>query len=269
MCVSINPTETEHVIINHDDWGLQWEIQFPEMITVGPAVLKHFSTIQPSWHKAGPNDWSYQWRPDSAYVREKQSVVYKDHNGRPIYELVTGWLLHARIAAEGPALRLELALTNQNSHTAEMVACEGGCLHPANANQDFRGNDYPERSYVRRSGKMVGMSNLDRSLPTRCAYWSDPAGYDRTVESTCEDFWGRSKDRIDSPAVVGMLSADRSKAVVLAYECSQSALLGKRCLHSRPEFGNIAPGATVTRKGYIVFGDDIQSLAADCMERLL
>ena len=269
MIISIEPTETEYVHITHNEWGLTWELQFPEMITIGPAVIKHFSTIQPRWQKADGQGWRYQWQPDRAYVNQKTPIVYKDKDGQPIYEMITGLALRARITAEESAVCLSLDLTNQTSHTQQMVSCEGGCLRPINTNQSFSGRDYVARSYVSCRGQMVNMPDLHRTLPSRCAYWSDAAGYERPIEKNCEDFWGRSKDLIDAPAIVGMVSADASKAVVLGYEGSESALAGSHCLHSRPEFGDIPPSSTVTRKGYILFGEDIHALAAQLRRRLL
>lgn len=268
MTISISPTRTEHVKIRHDDWDLQWEIQFPELITVNGAILKHFSAIEPNWQKDEHGSWWYEWQPDDAYVNEKRPTVYKDESGQPIYALVTGLELRAHIAPVASRVHLTLALRNQSPRTAHIVSCEGGCFRPASTNRAFYGRDYVERSYVRCSGQMVSMADLDRTMPHRCAYWFDPAGYDRPIESKCEDFWGRSKDRIDRPAVVGMVSGDAAKAVVLGYEGSESALGGKSCLHSRPEFGQIPPGQTTIRKGYILFGRDIQVLANEVCELL-
>lgn len=265
MVISIEPTETEYVNIIHSDWHLGWKIQFPEMISIADGVLKHFSTIRPEWQKTPKGGWFYQWRPDAAYAEQKQVIVYKK-DGEPIYQMLTGLALQAEITPAEGGVCLSLALSNKSDKTARMVSCEGGCFRPTNP--EFSGKDYVARSYVRRNGRMMKLSELDRNLEQRCAFWHDPAGYERPIEKKCEDFWGRSKDRIDAPAIVGMVSADGSKAVALGYQGSQSALGGKLCLHSRPEFGDIKPGATVVRKGFIVFGDKVESLAEQ-VRRLL
>ena len=193
----------------------------------------------------------------------------KDKDGHPVYDIITGLALRARITVDQTAVCMSLDLTNQTSQAQNMVSCDGGCLRPLEDNQAFWGEDYVSRSYVYCREQMMNMPDLHRTVPNLCAYWSDPSGYERPVEKKCEFFWGRSKDLRDSPAIVGVLSADGSKAVVIGYEASEGALAGPCCLHSRPEFGNIPPGSTVTRKGYILFGDDIHALAAQLCRRLL
>ena len=155
MTITVRPTDTEYLKIRQEEWGLEWDIQFPEMISAGGAVVKHFSTLEPVWQQAGEQDWWYQWQADQGYVKQKQPTVYKDERGKPIYGLVTGLALRARIAAEETAVSLTLALTNVGSGRMAMVSCEGGCFRPAKNNQEFGGMDYAVRSYVCRSGKMV------------------------------------------------------------------------------------------------------------------
>jgi hypothetical protein len=76
---------------------------------------------------------------------------------------------------------------------------------------------------------------------------------------------------IDYPAIVGAVSQDGSKYVVLGYQGADSASQnadGHHCLHSRPNFGDISPGKSVTRRGFILFGDDLTALFKDLQTRL-
>jgi len=69
----------------------------------------------------------------------------------------------------------------------------------------------------------------------------------------------------------GAVSVDGDKALVIGYERSRSGSQNAddhHCLHSRPYFGDIAPGESVTRRGYVVFGDDIDKIAKDLKQRI-
>ena len=113
------------------------------------------------------------------------------------------------------------------------------------------------------------MGDLHRTVPTRCTYCQSPDQY--AASRQYEWFWGRSDDLVDVPAVVAMTSHDGSKAIAIGYQDARSASQNAdahHCIHSRPHFGNIAPGASVTRKGYIMFGDDAKKLTARLKSRI-
>ena len=82
---------------------------------------------------------------------------------------------------------------------------------------------------------------------------------------------GRGSDVIDGPAMVGMVSRDGQRAVAVCYEHASSAYQNAddhHCLHSHPAFGDIPPGSAVTRRGCVLFGDDLESLAEALRVRL-
>ncbi len=268
--IQIEPTETEHVRIRHRDWNCEWLLQFPEMVVANDAVAKHFAPLPQKWRQDGPQAWSYEWRPSPAYFKEFVPQVFKDKQGKPIYELIDGLVLHSAIVGGTDEVSLTLTLTNTSKEPMRQVLCDGGCFGARNP--EFGGISAVGRSFVWIDGKMVNLATLDRTVTTKCAYHSDPAGYERPIERHCEGFWGRSSARIGEPAILGAVSTGGDKAVVIGYQHAQSALAnakGNTCLHSRPEFHDIAPGRSVVRRGYVLFGNDVQKLAERLRQRLL
>lgn len=276
--IHIEPTTTEFVCIHHEAWDLQWNIQFPEMIVTNNAVVRLFKELKVDWLQTDEDSWAHEWRPDKRYVARMQPMVARDEFGKPIYELITGLAYRAEISGGDRQVNLTLTLTNECERVLQGVLCEGGCLRaPAKSFRDI-GKDHQgqidsavARSHVSVGDRMVGMAKLHRTGTTCCAYQHDPQGYEHHIERKCENMWGRSRDRIDTPAILGMVSVDGSKAYVLGYEGSASGLANagsNHCLHSRPEYGDLAPAQSVTRKGHILFGDDIQVLAAQLREIL-
>ena len=201
-----------------------------------------------------------------------QPHVARDESGKPIYELITGMDCRAEIACGEHQVDLTVTLRNDGESVFPRVLCEGGCLRSPvesfhDTGKDFAGKarSAVARSHISVGGRMVPLSKLHRTGTICCAYQHDPQGYERQIERNCEGMWGRSHARIDAPAILGMISVDGSKAYVLGYQGSASGLAnagGNHCLHSRPEFGDLAPGQSVTRKGHLLFGDDIQVIAA-------
>lgn len=269
--ISIQPTETECVIIRHREWDAHWQLQFPEMIIANDVVVKFMAPLNPAWRRDGEQEWSYEWRPDDIYLEAHRPSVPRDKSGQPLYPLRGGLLLRAAIAVErDQAVALKLTLSNETDQLLNDVMSDGGCFGARSPS--FNAWDVVQRSYIWTDGRMVSMGALDRTKARLCAYQADPLGYERPIEKRCEDFWGRSTARIGEPAVLGAVSVDGAHAVAFGYEGSRSALAngkGKACLHSRPEFGAIAPGQSVTRRGCIFFGDDLEYLASQLRRRLL
>jgi hypothetical protein len=76
---------------------------------------------------------------------------------------------------------------------------------------------------------------------------------------------------MDEPAIIGAVSRDGGKAVVMGYAHAARAMQnadGHHCLHSFPFFGTLEPGDSVTRHGLILFGEDIEALAATLRGRI-
>ena len=276
--IHIDPTRTEFVHIHHEAWNLQWTMQFPEMIVAGDAAIKFFQEIEANWRRIDNHAWAHEWRPDDRYVARMQPNVASDESGKPIYELITGMDCRAEIAGGEHQVDLTLTLKNDRERVFPRVLCDGGCLRAPTASFHETEKDFSDqacsavaRSHVSLGGRMVPLAKLHRTRTICCAYQHDPGGYERPIERRCEAMWGRSHARIDAPAILGMVSVDGSKAYVLGYQDSTSGLANagaNHCLHSRPEFGDLAPGQSVTRKGHILFGDDIQVIAARLRDML-
>jgi hypothetical protein len=84
-------------------------------------------------------------------------------------------------------------------------------------------------------------------------------------------FWGHTSVQPDEPAIIGAVSRDGSKAVVMGYENAARAMQNAdahHCIHSAPFFGTLEPGDSVTRQGLILFGEDIHALAKELSERI-
>lgn len=257
--IVLRPTETRFVEIRHEGWGLDWAIQFPEGIFSQRGCSMTWEAIRPDWRPCGDNAWGYAWRTTDEYVR---GVCSRHAEG-----FVVGLALQAEIAGGDEEVRLSLTLTNESTEPFEDVRCDGGCLQ---ARSDaFRDADEVARSHVLTGGRMVSAAGLDRSIPIRSCY---RAASDVHLSGEAEDFWGRSDARVDEPVLVGAVSRDAGWALVLGYEHAtrglQNADEHHHCLHSCPCFGTLAPGQSVTRRGFILFGEDIQTLADALRERL-
>lgn len=236
---------------------MDWAIQFPEAITSARGFSMSWEPIHPEWEPRGDGAWGYDWRTTDEYVRGFRT---------PDYHFVLGLALRADIVAGDGEVSLSLTITNETDEPFGDVRSDGGCFQ---ARSDaFRDDEEVARSHALVDGRMTAMSGLHRTLPIRTCY---RAACDRETPIGAPDFWGDSNALVDVPAIVGAVSADGSRAVAISYENATRALQNAdehHCLHSYPLFGTIQPGESVTRRGYIVFGDDLQSLAEALRERL-
>ena len=247
------------VAIEHGAWNSRWRMQFPEIIKADEGTIMAWPlNCHPQWEKLS-DGWGYSWRTTEVYGADVRAMNHRDTSGNPEYGecFFVGLALRAEMRARDDGLQLCLTLTNESSRVVHSVLCDGGCWQ---ARCDaFIDSDEVARSHVMIGRKMVSMSVLPRTVDVRCMYRCDPSTYD----GQSEWFWGRSRTAIDSPAIVGAVSTDDSKAVVLGYAVAQSGMANSdnhHCLHSNPLFGDIAPGQSVRRTGYVLFGSDIHAL---------
>ncbi len=276
--IQLKPTETEYIEAWHEGWQSGVRVQFPEMVIASDAVVKVFWEVPARWRQTGDQSWSHEWRGDDRYLLETRPRVAGFDAGKPIYDLITGMTVRADMAAVDGHLEMIMTLTNESERTFERVMCEGGCLQPGDGPFRLKHDDTRqrilsviERSFISCDGRMISMAELPRTRFDCCAYQFDPAGYEQPIELVCEGMWGRSEVHVDAPTILGMVSIDRTKAYVIGYEHSVSGLHNgseRHCLHSRPEYGDIEPGQSVSRTGYILFGDDLESLADRLREML-
>lgn len=252
--------------IEHEDWHCQWRMQFPEAIAANEgAIMAWPSNCRPEWQRLG-DGWGYSWRTTDAYGTEVRAMNHRDTAGNPQYDkFFVGLALRAEVRTGNDELQLSLALANESRHTVHAVSCDGGCWQARC--EAFAAADEVARSHVMVGGRMVSLAALPRTVAIRCMYRHDPSTYDGKGEW----FWGRSTTAIDSPAILGSVSADGSKAIVLGYTEAVSGLANTdahHCLHSSPSFGDIAPGQAVKRIGYVLFGSDIHALGTTLRTKL-
>jgi len=259
--ICIQPTDTRFVEIHHRLWDLRWAIQFPEGIHSDAGTAMTWQAIHPEWQRTGSGAWGYDWRTTREYI---DSLHSNDKS-----KFTVGLALRADIETVANEVHLSLTLTNETKDPLDNVQCDGGCLQ---ARSDaFTDNDEVARSSIMIGDAMVGMGGLHRTIPERCNYCCDHAAYESDMARQYEYFWGRSTEIIDEPAIIGAVSADGDKAVVMGYQCARSGLQNAddhHCLHSRPNFGRIEPGQSVTRLGYVIFGTDLNQLATDLKPRI-
>lgn len=268
--ITVKPTDTRFVDLHHEEWGLDWAIQFPEAAGCAAGSVMTWPALHPEWKREAENAWHYQWRTTPEYVREQQEFGHKDDRGHPIRQkFALGLALRAEIEGGDSQVALRLSLTNESDRPFTEVFSEGGCLQARS--DEFAGDGEVERCFVLSDGRAARMRDLHRTRPVRCKYCTDPADVEAAKASSYEWFWGWSSDTVDSPACVGMTSRDGSKAVALGYEGSRAASQNAddhHCLHSHPSFGTIGPGETVSRRGWMLFGDDIERLLGDLRDRI-
>lgn len=261
MNLLVEPDGTDRLVtIRHLDWDLSWRLQFPEVImSTAGSIMAWPLNCKPEWEQLDNGAWEYSWRPSSDYIESVRSLEIVDTNGIPQHRrFVRGLELRAEIRPGNDSLDLTISLVNDSEEPVTDVYCDGGCLQAKN--DAFTGADEVGRSHVMVDGVMCSMATLPRSVDIRCMYCHTQELYDGKDEW----FWGRSTTSIDSPAIVGAVSSDRTKAITFGYENSNSCLANSdehHCLHSRPWFGKINSGERISHKGYILFGTDMQELA--------
>lgn len=269
--IHIEPAETRYLTVWHSEWDAKWALQLPESIASATGWIMDFQPIHPEWRQASDGGWHYDWQADEDYLRAQEGYRQADTSGNLAHKIFrAGLALHTAIAPlEKDALALELRLTNGSDSTFTRVCCDGGCFQAKSP--VFAGPDEIARTYLMVAGGMCSMQRLSRTEPIRCTYHCDPTDYEQPPTNDGEWFWGRSSDTPDCPVIVGMESVCGSHAVVLGYEGARSASANAdehHCIHSRPFFGDIAPGQSVTRRGCIQFGSDVHTMASELSRRL-
>lgn len=259
--VTLEPSNTRYVRVRHTVWGIDWAYQFPESIYAPTGWIMDYPGVEPAWRRDDAGGLSYEWETSAAYVDE----IARHAAGNPAQawkQFLLGMTVRAELRPIESGLASRLLLSNRGPHYWRAVRCDGGCFQAQDP--QFAGDGEVARSFLRVDGAMCSMASLPRTQPIRCTYHCCAAEYDRTPEKEGEWFWGRSAATPDQPAIVGMVSVDGRRAVALGFQGATAASANAddhHCLHSRPAFGDIAPGQSVERRGFILFGDDIHELA--------
>ena len=268
MNVAVRPSGNDRFVgIHLPAWGCEWSLQFPEAIACREgAIMAWPHNCAPRWETLGEGWWGYTWRPTEGCVQDVRAMNLTDSRGNPQYAgFFLGVTLRAELRAGAAEVRLSLTLANESERPAHGVWSEGGCLQAAG--EQFRGGDEVARSQVMVGGSMVSMAALHRTVPDRCQYFCDSA---EAIDGA-QWYWGRSSATIDRPAIVGAASRQGSRCIALGYQGATSGWANSddhHCLHSAPWFGDLAPGASVTRRGLILFGEDTREVGGELARRL-
>ncbi len=248
--ISIKPTDTEFVTIEHQEWELGWRIWLPECIFAGTRAIKPVSRIQPNWIQHAENHWSYTYELNTENKFDEGEI--DDFSWK------------AEIQSENDDVHLNLELTNASNELLSLVVCDGGCLQAMN--EEFADESDHLRSYILKDNEAVCLDRVHRCKSIRSIYHSEtcPSGVCGFPPNR-EDpgFFGYSDFHTQSPVIIGSTSQDQNKAIAIGYEQSHAATQNgdnHHCLHSRPFFGDMDVNQSVSRKGIICFGDNIQQL---------
>jgi hypothetical protein len=269
--IAVEPTESRLVNIYHRAWDMKWVTQFPEAVNSREGVFMTWPKIYVKWEQISACSWGYQWSPTPDYVAEQEKYPHQDLQGNPIKKkYILGLVIQTEIRALDDEVALKLTLRNESDRIFTEVRSDGGCFGARS--EAFQGHNEVARSFIMQGGKMVSIKELPRTNPVRCAYYANRSEYDDPKISAYEWFWGRSNADIETPVIVGAVATDGGKAVAYGWEKSFSALANSddqhHCLHSCPSFGDIKPQTASTRRGYILFGKNLDDLAWKLQKKL-
>jgi hypothetical protein len=82
--ITVKPTESRFVDLRHEEWGLDWAIQFPETAGCSQGSILTWPALRPEWKQNAENAWGYEWRTTPEYAREQEEFGHKDSDGNPI-----------------------------------------------------------------------------------------------------------------------------------------------------------------------------------------
>ncbi len=266
--LSIKPTKTRYVDILHTGWDLSWKYQWPESIGCREGWIMDCQEIRPSWKQAEDGSWNYSWTSDNDYVREQKELRAANPEMTE-KKFIPGVTVEAKISIIEEGLKMDLSITNQSGKALHGVSCDGGCLQALG--DPFAGEGEIERTFIAVSGKPRSLARIDRSIPVRCLYVSDQREYEQPPLDEGEYFWGRSSLQPDVPVILGMESHEGNKAVAVGFQGADAGAANAdshHCIHSRPGFGRIDNGQTVSRRGYLLFDRGISEAFGKMFEHL-
>jgi hypothetical protein len=173
---------------------------------------------------------------------------------------IPGIAISHRVKIGVDRIDLSLHLKNISDRAFHDVWSDGGCL--SHRTERFYDPRY-ERSYILTATGLTALNLTHRSVPIRSMYVFHPAWYEDPQIKAYEYFWGRSDTRPTGTLVLSQ-AVDGRGAIGVAWDYSYSVRQNSderhRCMHSSPYFGEIQPGQTVTRRGVIWFGDNVQTI---------
>lgn len=264
--ITLDPTASRFIYILHEDWNLMWSIQFPEIVSASKGLIMDWPRTRVNWKQFGKNEWGYDWEPSQEIVKWQFGKSAKDGEENENLRFPRGIVVTTRVLAKSNEVDLTLKITNKTQNMVRGLSSDGCCLQ---ANSDlFTDKNEVARSYVMRNGEMISMDKLHRSVSIRTTYYTSTDD----IPEKGSSFWGKSTSIVDSPTIVGAVSNDRSHAIVLGFEksisASQNSNQNHHCLHSRPFLGDLTGKKSKTVKGYILFGNDIQTLGEQLKNKL-
>ncbi len=267
--IEVVPTRTRYLEITHTDWDASWRLQIPESIACAEGWIMDFGSIDIDWRHqpgagaSGVDRHSYTWIASDEYVEEQNRLQRLSAPRTYAKEFLAGVTLRVTVESYQSRLLVSLELTNDRNDTLHGVVCDGGCFQARSPL--FAGDAEIERTHIRTSGAFASVATLDRSVAERCLYVADAGDYEKRPLDEGGWFWGRSSLRPDRPVTMAMNDTSGDRWVVFGYQDASSGSANAdehHCIHSRPSFGNVGAGQTVTRRGVIAFGEALDEAYA-------
>ena len=239
--------------ITNGRYDATWQIRLPEVVASNEGVFLTSTRPSLEWTASG-NSYSYRWTSTADYAKAvRQAMGDRQH-------LAVGIEVNTKVQVFENRLALEVALHNPTDRPMTDVWIDGGCL--THLTERFFDDDH-SRTYIFTSKGLTRLSELDRSIAIRSKYFVNPAWFDEPSSKSYEFFWGRSST-VPAGSLIVSQPARGLGAIGIAWEnCSglrQNSDSSHHCMHSSSYFGDLMPGATITRHGTLFFGDSIDEV---------
>jgi len=243
---------TNIIRIDHPGLGASWNVHLPEDVESFTTVYLTDKPKRVIWEQFAGGAIGYDWELPSGAVPE----VGDNLSGFP---LGSGLRVSVRLTPGPGQVGIRIELANHTESPIENLISYGGCLQHQSP-QFF--DDEGSRSFMRTEDGMTALSTTDRTHPTRCLYLVHRNLYEVPMIQAWESHWGRSNTR-PTTSLVAVSDKQKTAAIGIGFEQALSVSHSgapQNCVHSGIDFGNLAPGETVARRGVILFGHSVEEL---------
>jgi hypothetical protein len=252
--IRLQPFEDHRVLIFHDGLDAEWQFRFPEVVAAREGTFLSSPRTRMIWKEYRSGEWGYDWQTNEDYA----AFAYQQVGKR--IPMIVGMEISPRIEVKTDRLELSLRLKNISIRTFHDVIAEGGCLQ--HRTERFFDDDHRLTCILTRDG-VTTLDRTDRTVAVRGKYFLNPAWYEDPATKAYEFFWGRSQTRPAGPWIASRAATGKGAIGIVWENCMglrQSSDSGHRCMHSSPYFGDLKPGEALTRRGVILFGDELSGV---------
>jgi hypothetical protein len=267
LCAAINlgadetiqlKTSPDHrLFIYHPGHQAEWQIRIPEVVEAQEGTFMTSVRPEVTWKEFEPGLVGYDWSGATNYT----PAVERATGGR--IKIIRGLTISPRVKVRGERVEFELRLQNTSAETFHDVTADGGCL--THRSERFFDDHYTNSFIITKRG-LTSLDQTDRSMKIRAKYFFHPAWFESPTTKAYEFFWGRSETR-PAEALIVSRAGQGSGAVGIAWDhcmgLRQNSDAGHRCMHSSPYFGDLRPGATITRRGVLFWGDTVEKIVEE------